>query len=120
MPHRPSPVAEVTTGMRVVDADGEQVGTVDIVRLGDPNAVTVQAPATDAGGTLAEMVSSAAVEEPDVPADAAARLLRRGYVKVDGDRPLDGAFYVEADQIADVGQDVVRLNVAIADLTPEE
>lgn len=114
------PIAQVTTGMRVIDAGGEEVGRVETVRLGDPNAVTVQPPTGDAVGTLANLISSAAVEEPDVPADAAARLRRVGYVKVDGHRGFHDAVYVEADQITKVTEDVVQLGVVRADLTPEQ
>jgi hypothetical protein len=114
------PIAQVTAGMRVVDAGGEEVGRVDTVRLGDPNAVTVQAPAGGAGGSLADLVEAAAVEEPDVPADASARLRRVGYIKVDGHGVLRHPVYVEADQIAKVTEDVVQLSVTRFDLTREE
>jgi hypothetical protein len=105
--------------MRVCDAVGADIGTVDMVTLGDPNTVTVQAPTggTGAGGSLADLVSAAAVNEPDVPPDAAARLQRVGYLKVDGGR--DAALYVEADQIAAV-DDVVRLAVPRTELAREE
>jgi hypothetical protein len=118
-PHDPGLIANITPGMRVVDTAGADVGTVDMVTLGDPNTVTVQAPngGLGAGGSLADLVSAAAVDEPDVPADAAARLQRVGFFKVDGGR--NGALYVEADQIAAV-DDVVRLAVPAAELEPEE
>jgi hypothetical protein len=118
-PHDPALIAEITPGMLVVDANGEHVGTVDMVTLGDPNAITVQAPGggLGAGGSLADLVSAAALDEPDVPADAAARLQRTGYLKVNG--AADGVVYVQAGQIFDL-DDVVRLNVPRADLIPEE
>jgi hypothetical protein len=118
--HRdPALIAEVTPGMRVVDAAGADVGTVDMVTLGDPNTVTVQAPigGTGAGGSLADLVNAAAVNEPDVPPDAAAHLQRTGFLKVDGAKGR--ALYVEADQIAGV-DDVVRLAVPRTELAPEE
>jgi hypothetical protein len=40
--------------MRMIDA---RVGTVDIVRFGDANAVTVQPPAPGAGGSLEELIT---------------------------------------------------------------
>ncbi len=96
-------VSRVTTGMRVVDSAGVEVGTVDLVQRGDPAAVTVQAPApVDPGSSLDELIESAAVEEPDVPADLAARLLRDGYLKVSTDLVRTGAVYVLADRIAAV------------------
>ncbi|MBM0260500.1 hypothetical protein [Micromonospora sp. 4G55] len=113
-------ISRVTTGMRVIDTAGVEVGTVDLVQRGDPNAVTVQAPTADPGGSLDELIESAAVEEPDVPADLAARLLRTGYLKVSTELARTGAVYVLADQIAAVTDGQVRLAVSVGDLPPEE
>ncbi|MFD2763835.1 hypothetical protein [Micromonospora eburnea] len=114
-------ISRVTTGMRVVDSTGVEVGTVDLVQRGDPNAVTVQAPAgVDPGGSLDELIESAAVEEPDVPADLAARLLRSGYLKVSTELAHTGAVYVLADRIATVTDAEVRLDVPAAQLPEEE
>jgi len=114
-------ISRVTTGMRVVDSTGVDVGTVELVQRGDPNAVTVQAPApVDPGSSLDELIESAAVEEPDVPADLAARLLRTGYLKVSTELARTGAVYVLADRIAAVTPDGVRLDVPAAELPEEE
>ncbi|MGS2613866.1 hypothetical protein ACVCAH_04930 [Micromonospora sp. LZ34] len=113
-------ISKVTTGMRVIDAAGTEVGTVDLVQRGDPNAVTVQAPTADPGSSLDELIESTAVEEPDVPADLAARLLHSGYLKVSTDLVRTGAVYVLADQIAAIADDRVRLTVPAGDLSPEE
>ncbi|TDC82050.1 hypothetical protein E1193_12965 [Micromonospora sp. KC606] len=113
-------LSRVTTGMRVVDAVGVEVGTVDLVERGDPNAVTVQAPTAGPGSRLDELIEAAAAEEPDVPADLAARLLRTGYLKVSTGLARTGAVYVLADQIAAVTDGQVRLDVPAGDLPPEE
>ncbi|PZF93490.1 hypothetical protein [Micromonospora deserti] len=113
-------ISRVTTGMRVIDAVGTEVGTVDLVQRGDPNAVTVQAPTADPGSSLDELIESTAVEEPDVPADLAARLLHDGYLKVSTDLVRTGAVYVLADQITAVADDRVRLAVPVGDLPTEE
>ncbi|SCG70831.1 hypothetical protein [Micromonospora halophytica] len=113
-------ISRVTTGMRVVDAEGVEVGTVDLVQRGDPNAVTVQAPTADPGSSLDELIEAAAVEEPEVPADLAARLLRTGYLKVSTELARTGAVYVLADQIATVADGQIRLDVPAGDLPPEE
>ncbi|WKU03580.1 hypothetical protein [Micromonospora sp. HUAS LYJ1] len=113
-------ISRITTGMRVVDTAGVEIGTVDLVQRGDPNAVTVQAATADPGGSLDELIESVAVEEPDVPADLAARLLRTGYLKVSTELARTGAVYVLADQIATVTDDRVRLHVPVGDLPPEE
>ncbi|WP_341721100.1 hypothetical protein QQG74_01445 [Micromonospora sp. FIMYZ51] len=112
-------VSKVTTGMRVVDSAGIDVGTVDLVQRGDPNAVTVQAPTADPGSSLDELIESAATEEPDVPADLAARLLRTGYLKVSTELVPTGAVYVPADQIATVTDGEVLLDALTTDLPAE-
>ncbi|MCX4387272.1 hypothetical protein OG777_10045 [Micromonospora peucetia] len=113
-------VSRVNTGMRVIDVDGTEVGTVDLVQRGDPNAVTVQAPTADPGSSLDELIESTAVEEPDVPADLAARLLHSGYLKVSTDLVRAGAVYVLAEQIDAVTDGQVRLDVPARDLPSEE
>ncbi|MCF0096155.1 hypothetical protein AB0B39_05675 [Micromonospora sp. NPDC049114] len=112
-------ISRITTGMSVIDSAGTEVGTVDLVQRGDPNAVTVQTPTADPGSSLDELIEATAVEEPDVPADLAARLLHTGYLKVSTDSPV-GAVYVPADRIAAVAEGRVRLSVGVADLPPEE
>ncbi|MCI4063691.1 hypothetical protein MRQ36_32640 [Micromonospora sp. R77] len=114
-------ISRVTTGMRVVDATGVEVGTVDLVQRGDPAAVTVQGPPTaDPGSSLDELIASTAVEEPDVPADLAARLLHSGYLKVSTDLARTGAVYVLADQIAAVTDHQVNLDVPTTALPAAE
>ncbi|WP_428962584.1 hypothetical protein [Micromonospora fluostatini] len=114
-------ISRVTTGMRVVDSTGADVGTVDLVQRGDPNAVTVQGtPNADPGSSLDELIESTAVEEPDVPADLAARLLHSGYLKVSTELVPTGAVYVLADRIAAVADGELRLTVPAADLPSEE
>ncbi|MFI6261557.1 hypothetical protein [Micromonospora sp. NPDC051006] len=113
-------ISRVTTGMPVVDAAGTEVGTVDLVQRADPNAVTVQAPTADPGSSLDELIESTAVEEPDVPADLAARLLHGGYLKVTTEPTGAGAVYVPAERIATVTDGRVRLDVPVTELPAEE
>jgi len=114
------PIGRVTSGMRVVDVAGEEVGAVVTVTPGDPNAVTAQDPPDSGSGVLAGKVPHTEDgDEPDVPPDVAARLLRTGYLKVDGGGPRGRGLYVQADQIADVTGDVVALAVTRAGLNPE-
>ena len=119
VPISPEPIAQVTNGMRVIDPDGEEVGTVIAVRLADPNAVTAQDPPSGHGVLGDRVPHTEYGDEPDVPADLAARLLRSGYLKVDSRGLLTHDLYVEADQIAEVNQDVVELAVDRAYLIPE-
>ncbi|MET8282991.1 hypothetical protein [Micromonospora sp. NPDC005174] len=111
-------ISRITTGMPVIDVAGTEIGTVDLVQRGDPNAVTVQTPTADPGSSLDELIEATAVEEPDVPADLAARLLHTGYLKVSTES-ADGAVYVPADRIAAVAEGRVRLAVGVADLPAE-
>lgn len=110
-------IGQVTTGMRVVDVTGADIGTVDLVQRGDPNAVAVQAPTTDPGSSIDELVESVAPAEPDVPADLAARLLRSGYLKITGPTP---ARYALAEQIDTVTDQQVRLAVPATELACED
>ncbi|MEU0546873.1 hypothetical protein [Micromonospora sp. NPDC005979] len=112
-------ISRITTGMPVIDVAGTEVGTVDLVQRGDPNAVTVQTPTADPGSSLDELIEATAVEEPDVPADLAARLLHTGYLKV-ATESADGAVYVPADRIGSVADGQVLLAVGMADLPREE
>jgi hypothetical protein len=104
----------VRRGMRVVDADGAPVGPVEYVQLGDPAAVTTAGAEMPVPATWA--LAEAAMDryaEPDVPEPLRSRLLREGFVKIDGPGPdlLDTDLYVRADAIASVAGDTVTLTL---------
>nr|MDT0661262.1 hypothetical protein [Micromonospora sp. DSM 115978] len=121
---------QVVTGMRVLDASGEDVGRVTAVALGDPNAVTAQDPPGSAGVLGGQVPHTEQGDEPEVSPDLAARLLRSGYLRVTGtgtgSGPVDrlaagglaptGDFYVAEGQIAGVSPDLVELTVTRAEL----
>lgn len=89
-PAEPSPVAEVTVGMRVVDSTGAAAGAV----------TAVQMPGTDV--------------RPDTPVGVAEHLMAAGYLRVDGSGSLSNDTYASGDQISGVsagGSGVVELNV---------
>ena len=111
VPSQPDPIAQVTTGMRVVDSEGEEVGTVVAVSSGDPNAVAAQDPPGGDGVLTGKVPHTEDGDEPELPADLAARLLRDGYLKVHGRALLTEDVYVAADQIAGVTDGVVELTV---------
>lgn len=116
MPTGPELIAQVTTGMRVVDAAGAELGRVVHVATGDPAAVVVQEPPGADGVLDARLPNPARGDEPEVAPDIAARLLRVGYLKVGcGGRP-GRECYVNAEQIARVRQDVVELAVTGGEL----
>jgi hypothetical protein len=120
VPTSPDPIAQVTSGMRVVDGAGDEVGTVIRVRVGDPNAAVAQGPTIGTGSLEGRVPDPETGDEPEVPPDIAARMLRSGYLKVESDGLPARDLYVEADQIAEVNQDVVALTVTRSRLTREE
>jgi hypothetical protein len=119
-PDRAGPIAQVVSGMTVVDTTGAEVGKVELVKMGDPEAVTPAG--QDVGeseGVVRALADSIFGSEPDVPGPLAARLLRMGYLKVDGKGLLEADRYVASDQIAGVADGTVRLSVPKEQLTKE-
>lgn len=104
------PIVAVVAGMRVVDSADHEIGTVEYVKMGDPDAVTVEGQAYPPRTLVDEIAESITGPEPDLPPSIAARLLRVGFLKVDGEG-LAADRYVSADQIADVTDDRVLLKV---------
>lgn len=118
----------VRNGMHVIDADGEDIGTVKDVVLGDPEAVTTAGQEDDGTGTVAGVgaigaggtvgavgpvgvlgeYASGASELPEVERS---RLLRAGYVQVDLKGLFSGKKYAAGDEVAGVDNDVVTLSV---------
>ena len=78
------PIEYVHEGMDVVDASGDKIGTVSIVKMGDP-----QSPTIGAGPDTHQSIAQGSPQvfdwnaEPDVPPQLAAHLLRVGFIKVD-------------------------------------
>ncbi|MFP5346094.1 MAG: hypothetical protein ACLGIA_03575 [Actinomycetes bacterium] len=103
-------IDDVEPGMRVVDADGQEVGTVVDVKMGDPAAATAQGEEPLTGGSLLDTVSLTGTE-PDVPEEMRSRLLRLGFLKIDGKGLFTGDLFVAADRVDRVEGDTVRLSV---------
>jgi hypothetical protein len=110
MTREPKPISttQPDDSMRVVDATGETIGNVDYIKMGDPGAATVDSVAPSAPGLLEAFPGGG---EPDVPEPLRSRLLRQGYIKVDGKGWIDTDRYVPADEIGRVAGDIVRLTV---------
>ncbi len=105
----------VREGMRVVDANGDDIGKVNEVRMGDAEAATVAGQEMDRSNTIVDDAAAAfgAREDgPDVPDPFRSELMRDGYVKVDGKGWIDTDRYLRSADIADVVDDTVRLAVA--------
>jgi hypothetical protein len=84
--------------MKVVDVNGDEVGRVEFVKLGDPQAISIQGEDPDL--------------MPDVPSPFAARLLLTGYLKVDRKGIFARDAYVSATEIDRVEDNTVHLNVS--------
>jgi hypothetical protein len=100
------PISQVLEGMRVFDAEGKEVGTVEYVKLGDPEAIT----------TLGEETES---DEPRVAGELGERLLRLGFIKVDRKGLLKSDGYVAADEIDRVQDGAVHLTVTDKEMLKE-
>jgi hypothetical protein len=94
---RIGPIEKVYEGMRVVDANGEEVGKVEFVKLGDPQAASIQGQDEDL--------------MPALPPPFAERLLRIGYALVDRKGLFARDAYIAATDIERVEGDTVYLNV---------
>ena len=116
----------IQNGMRVVDHQGNRVGFVADMKMGDPNATTADGqnerrsnPLGVAGFSIAPMTAalpedlglaaSGADEFLDVPHEHAVRLLRLGYIKVKRHHLVGGHFFVASDGIDRVDDDEVHL-----------
>lgn len=111
------PIAAVQEGMPVVDRAGEEIGTVEFVKMGDPEAVTGEGQTAGDAGLGALIAKTFGAGEPGVPPSEAARMVRLGFLKVDTKGLFARDVYVAADQVANVRQDTVELTVSRDELT---
>lgn len=102
----------VREGMRVIDSAGQEIGNVSLVRMGDPEAVTLEGEVSGDEGILGGIADAFGFgDEPDLPPTLQARLMRFGFIKVEGEGLFSKDRYVRADKIAGVSGDTVRLSV---------
>lgn len=106
------PIQRTAPGMTVVDVHGDVVGRVALARVGDPAAVAVEGDVDPQDAIGDQVPHPQAGDEPTTAPDVAARLLRTGFVKI------DGVGYAGADQIAAVEVGTVRLTVSRSEVTP--
>ena len=106
---------QIHEGMRVVDANGEEIGKVADLQMGDPDAVTVSDEPQP--GFFAPIFGG---DEPDVAEPMRSQLLRVGYVKVDGKGLIHTDRYLTAAVIGRVTGETVHLTVAKDSLIREE
>lgn len=108
------PIALVREGMTVVDSAGDEVGKVEFVKMGDPEAATVNpADSTDDRGGLFEGVADvlSGPDADDLPVTLAGEMLRVGYLRVDTKGWFSKDRFVPADAITGVSGDRVQLAI---------
>ncbi len=105
-----APLAQVREGMTVVDANGDEVGEVSYVKMGDPEAMTTMGQEMDTGGFLTGGLFGGG-DQPDVPEPFRSELIRDGFVRVDSKGFFGSDRYLTANHIATVSGDTVTLNV---------
>lgn len=100
---------KVREGMKVLDADGNEVGTVAEVKMGDPEAITAEGQALGGGNAVTDsLVETFSQDLTGEQADDE-RLLRLGYVKVDPKGVLKKDRYIASDEIERVEAEAVHL-----------
>ncbi len=109
----PGPIRSVHEGMDVVDTNGDKVGKVDRVQMGDPGAATVDTGDENRGGFLNDVGDVFGFgDDPDVPQTLRDRLMRVGYLKIGGNWLTGSGRYISAENIAQVSGDTVHLSVS--------
>jgi hypothetical protein len=110
----------VREGMVVNDPDGRPIGTVELVRMGDPEAASDRGNEPTGRSFLDGIaIAFGARDEPNVPAELRDELQRVGFVKVASLGPRQRNWYARSDQIARVAQRTVTLGAPPADLIDE-
>lgn len=116
------PIELVREGMTVVDSEGKKVGKVEGMKMGDPGTATEQGNELQDTGLLGDVAEAFAGDErePDVPAPLRAKLLRSGYVKVDGGFFFGQDRYIMPEQIHHVEGETVYLRAMKDQLVKED
>jgi hypothetical protein len=109
-----SSLENVREGMDVVDEGGRELGTVKFVKMGDPEAATAEGQTVGGRHGLMDTIADAFTGDDDLPAEEQERLLRMGYIEVDG-TGIGGNLTIAADAVASVTDSTVRLNTRTAD-----
>ncbi|MEA2531642.1 MAG: hypothetical protein QOG89_3286 [Thermomicrobiales bacterium] len=107
------PIALVREGMKVVDAAGDEIGKVEFVKMGDPEAVAVNPADSTRGAGWLDAVGDvvAGRDADDLPETLAGEMLRVGYLRVDTKGWFSKDRFVPADAISGVAGDTVQLAV---------
>jgi hypothetical protein len=107
---------DVREGMKVSDANGEEVGTVNFVHFADPEAVTTEADRrSEEGGGVGTGsgpdLTPLDVFEGDADSGATERQRQTGYIRIDAKGWFSGDKYVGAEHVTEVNGNDVTLSV---------
>lgn len=108
----PGPLKDVVDGMTVVDAEGQTLGTVTELRMGDAEAATTAGQEDQQRTDVVTTFVRSLLDDFDLPEQTATRLVRLGYFRID--RPMARDQFVAADQVDRVEGESVHLSVAEA------
>lgn len=101
----------VREGMKVNDANGEEVGTVNFVHFADPEAVTTESDRGAGEGGGDADVGLLDVFEGGEDSGATERQRQTGYIRIDSKGLFSGDTYVGAENVTGVSGDEVSLSV---------
>lgn len=109
-------------GMKVFDANHDEIGRVEWVQYGndDPATMELEARSTEGMGegrrpSLMDNVIDA-FRVDDLPEEIRSRLLMQGFVRIDAEGIFAADRYVLPEQIAGIADDELMLNVDKAQL----
>jgi hypothetical protein len=106
------PIVGVREGMKVLDANGDDVGSVRRVRMGDPEAVTDRGQVMEGADTWWDDIANALFgPDADLPESTRHEYERVGFIQIDARGIFNADYLASALQIAGVSSDEVRLNV---------
>ena len=104
-------IEQVHEGMTVIDSNGDEVGKVRAIRMGDPEAASSDGQSMPRA-PMEDFLTGIFGTSPDVSPEQAERLVRVGYVQID--RPLLGRdAFVASDRVERVDDDTVHLNIVV-------
>jgi hypothetical protein len=121
-----SPVLmRIREDMDVFDRDGEKIGEVEDIYFGSvgeaaddfgQGPASTNAPRDPLEGSWLDNLAEAFAGEDDMPETLRDRLLRSGFIRIDGSGLFASDYYAMPEQIASVADDRVQLNVKRDDL----
>lgn len=108
--------ARINEGMAVHDRDEQPLGIVQLVYYGGASDEAITRALQLAEGPPGREGGAGAFGEDNIPPELQARLLRHGYIRIEGTGMAGVSRYATAEQIADVSGERVRLHASRGEL----